>query len=47
MDIPMNIIRAASDPIAVFLGEWSVGLNAASAALRIALSIALATINRL
>ncbi len=44
MDIPMNIIRAASDPIAVFLGEWSVGLNAASAALRIALSIALATI---
>lgn len=40
----MNIIRAASDPIAVFLGEWSVGLNAASAALRIALSIALATI---
>ncbi len=44
MDIPMNIIRAASDPIAVFLGEWSVGLNAASATLRIALSIALATI---
>lgn len=44
MDIPMNIIRAASDPIAVFLGEWSVGLNAASAALRIALSIAFATI---
>ena len=44
MDIPMNIISAASDPIAVFLGEWSVGLNAASAALRIALSIALATI---
>lgn len=44
MDIPMNIISAASDPIAVSLGEWSVGLNAASAALRIALSIALATI---
>ena len=40
----MNIFSVQTDPIATFLGEWSINLNFYSVLLRIAISIILAAI---
>jgi putative Mg2+ transporter-C (MgtC) family protein len=40
----MNIFSVQTDPIATFLGEWSINLNFYSVLLRIALSILLAAV---
>lgn len=44
MNQAIDMINAAHDPIAALLGEWSVDLGAGSVALRIALSVVLATV---